>query len=68
MQDFESKDYIDYLGVLLDRHLSIKTVGLITKLRLFIPGCILLNIYQSLIYSFLYNDVNATRAVIGRCP
>jgi len=62
---FESKDYIKCLGGFLDKHLSwkfdidtiaskiSKTVGLIAKLRHFITRCILLNIYQSLIYLYL---------------
>ena len=60
---FESNDHIKYLSDLLDKNLSwkshtitskfSKTVGLIAKLRHFIPRCILLNIYQSLIYPSL---------------
>ena len=50
----ESKDYIKNIGVLFDKHFSwkfhsdtivskiSKTVGLIAKLRHFIPRCILL--------------------------
>ena len=61
----ESKDYIKDLGGFLHKHLSwkfhidtiaskiSKTVGLIAKLRHFNTRCILLNIYQSLIYPYL---------------
>ena len=61
----ESKDYIKHLGGFLHKHLSwkfhidtiaskiSKTVGLIAKLRHFNTRCILLNIYQSLIYPYL---------------
>ena len=62
---FESKDYVAYIGGLLDKNLSwkfhidtiaskiSKTVGLTAKLRHFISRCILLNICQFLIYSYL---------------
>ena len=60
----ESKDDIKYRGGFLYKHPSWKfhidtiasrinkTVGLIAKLRHFIPRCMLLNIYQSLIYPY----------------
>ena len=64
----QSKDYIKYLDVLLDKNLSwkfyidtiaskiSKTVGFIAKIRHFIPRCILLNISsQSLIYPYITN-------------
>ena len=58
----ESKEYIKYLGILIDKNLTWKhhidtvslkinkTVGLFAKLRHFVPRQILLKIYQSLIY------------------
>ena len=57
----EHKDYIKYLGILIDKNLSWKThinnittkisrtVGLLAKIRHFVPFQILLKIYQSLI-------------------
>jgi len=54
----EHKDYVKYLGILIDKNLSWKhhiiisisrTVGLIAKLRHFLPTHTLLNIYQALI-------------------
>ena len=61
----ESKNYIKYLGVLIDKNLTwkyhidaitakiSKTVGLISKLRHSIPRHILLYIYQTLIHPHL---------------
>ena len=63
--NLESKDYIKYLGVLIDKNLSwkfhidavatkiSKIVGLITKIRHFTPRRVLLNIYQALIQPYL---------------
>ena len=61
----ESKEYIKYLGILIDKNLTwqhhidafslkiSKTVGLLAKLRHFVPRQILLKIYQSLIYPYI---------------
>ena len=61
----KSKDYIKYLGVVIDKNLSwkfhidavatkiSKIVGLIAKLRHFTPRRVLLNIYQALIQPYL---------------
>ena len=60
----ECKDYIKYLGVLIDKglncrqhidHITVKmnpTVGMIAKLRHFVPRHTLLQICQSLCYVF----------------
>ena len=61
----DCKDYVKYLGILIDSILSwkihieyialkiSKTVGLIAKLRHFVPLHALLNIYQSLISPYI---------------
>ena len=61
----EHKDYIKYLRILIDKNLSWKhhidhiiikvsrTIGLVTKLRHFLPMHTLLNIYQALIAPYL---------------
>ena len=63
--DLESKVYIKYLGVLIDKNLSwkhhidaiatkiSKNVVLIAKLRHYVPRKILLNFYKSLIQPYL---------------
>ena len=63
--NLESKDYITYLGVLIDKSLSwkfhidavatkiSKIVSLIAKIRHFTPRRVLLNIYQALIQPYL---------------
>ena len=63
--DLESKVYIKYLGVLIDKNLCFKhridaiatkiskNVGLIAKLRHYVPRKILINFYKSLIHSYL---------------
>ena len=60
----EYKDYVKYLGVLIDYNLSwknhieyitlkiSKTVGLVAKLRHYVPLRTLLDIYQSLIVPY----------------
>ena len=67
----ESKNYIKYLGVLIDKNLTwkyhidavtakiSKTVGLISKLRHSIPRHILLYIYQTLIHLHLNYGIAA---------
>jgi hypothetical protein len=69
--NLECKDYIKYLGILIDKNLSwkhhidviatkiSKSVGLIAKLRHFVPRSILINIYQSLIYPYLTYGIAA---------
>ena len=69
--NLESKDYIKYIGILIDKNLSwkhhidviattiSKSVGLIAKLRHFVPRSILINIYQSLIYPYLTYGITA---------
>ena len=61
----QCKDHVKYLGVLLDSNLSWKfhidnvalkvsrTVGVVARLRHFVPRTTLLNIYQSLILPYL---------------
>jgi hypothetical protein len=63
--ELNCEDYIKYLGVLMDKNLSwkyhvehvlskiSKTVGMISKLRHFVPKHTLLNIYKSLIGPYL---------------
>jgi hypothetical protein len=69
--NLECKEYIKYLGILIDKNLSwkhhinfiatkiSKSVGLITKLHHFLPRSILINIYQSLIYPYLTYGIAA---------
>ena len=61
----ECKDYVKYLGVILDSHLSWKfhtefiaskistSIGIIARLRHIVPKRTLLNIYQSLILPYI---------------
>ena len=61
----ESKEYIKYLGVLIDNRLSwkhhinfissklSKTIGVISKIRHFVPRHTEMKIYQSLIYLYI---------------
>ena len=61
----ECKEHVRYLGILLDSNLSWKfhieyvalkisrIIGVITCLRQFVPLCTLLNIYRSLIFSYM---------------
>ena len=63
--NLECKEYVKYLGILIDNnlpfknhieHITIKiskTVGMIAKLRHFVPKRILLQIYQSLIVPYI---------------
>ena len=67
----EHKSYIKYLGVLIDENLSwknhldcvitkiSKTIGMIAKLRHFVPSSVLTNIYKSLILPYLTNGLVA---------
>ena len=61
----EQKSYVKYLGVLIDSNLSwkyhighitskiSKTVGIIARLRYYVPTSVLLRIYQYLIFPYL---------------
>ena len=61
----ECKEFIKYLGILIDSHLTWKhhidhiaikisrTIGLISKLRHFVPKHTLINIYRSLVAPYL---------------
>ena len=61
----ECKEFIKYLGILIDSHLTWKhhidhiaikisrTIGLISKLRHFVPKHTLINIYRSLVVPYL---------------
>ena len=67
----ECKEYVKYLGVLIDNHLSwkydvdyiavkiSKIVGIISRLRHFVPFCTLRSIYQSLILPYLTYGLTA---------
>ena len=67
----EKKDYVKYLGILIDCNLSwkydinyialkiSKTVGIIAKLRHYVPFHTLMNIYRSLIQPYLSYGVVA---------
>ena len=67
----QCEDHVKYLGVLLDSNLSWKfqinnvalkisrTVGVVARLRHFVPRTTLLNIYQSLILPYLTNSLVA---------
>ena len=62
----ECKDYVKYLGVLIDYRLSwnnqidvillkiSKTIGLLSKLRHFVPSHTLISIYHSLVAPYLH--------------
>ena len=63
--DLESKDHVKYLGVIIDQHLSWKhhinyialkisrNIGIISRLRHFVPLKTLLSIYNSLISPYI---------------
>ena len=65
MKKLERKYFVKYLGVLIDNNLSwkfhvdyialkiSKTIGIISRLRHFVPTSILLNIYCSLIHPYI---------------
>ena len=64
-QPLEKKNYIRYLGILIDSNLSwkfhidyvcqkvSKTIGIIAKLRHFVPRHVLLTLYRSLILPYI---------------
>ena len=64
-RNLERKQFVKYLGVLIDSNLSwnnhvanvalkiSKTIGIIARLRHFLPLSVLLNIYNSLIHPYL---------------
>lgn len=64
-QSLESKDNIKYLGVVMDRHLNWKAhiheltkkiskgIGILSKLRHFVPTQILCQVYYSIVFPFL---------------
>ena len=78
----EQKSYIKYLGVLIDQNLSwknhvnsviikiSKTIGMIAKLRYFVPSTVLVNIYNSLILPYItYGPIawgNASNAYLNK--
>lgn len=61
----ECKDYVKYLGILIDKNLNwkthiglialknSKTIGMMAKLRHFVPLSIIVKLYQSLILPYL---------------
>ena len=65
LKSLERKNFFKYLGVLIDNNLSwkhhidyialkiSKTIGIISRLRHFIPTSILLDIYRSLIQPYI---------------
>ena len=65
LKNLERKNFAKYLGVLIDNNLSwkhhidyialkiSKTIGIISRLRHFIPTSILLDIYRSLIHPYI---------------
>ena len=70
-QPLEMKDYIRYLGILIDSNLSwkfhidyvcqkvSKTIGIIAKLRHFVPRHVLLTLYRSLILPYISYSICA---------
>ena len=71
LECLEHKEYVKYLGILIDKNLSwrnqidslilkiSKTVGMIAKLRHFVPRNILLHIYQSLTHPYISYGLTA---------
>ena len=67
----ECKDYVKYLGILIDKNLNrkahidlialkiSKTIGMIAKLRHFVPLSIIVKAYQSLIFPFLAYGISS---------
>ena len=78
----EQKSYIKYLGVSIDQNLSwknhvdsvivkiSKTIGMIAKLRYYVPSTVLVNIYNSLILPYITYGLlawgNASNAYLNR--
>ena len=70
-QPLEMKNYIRYLGILIDSNLSwkfhidyvcqkvSKTIGIIAKLRHFVPRHVLLTLYRSLILPYISYSICA---------
>ena len=66
----DCKDYVNYLGILIDSNLSWKIhfeyialkiskfIGLVAKLRHFVPLHTLLNIYQSLMSPYITYELS----------
>ena len=79
----EQKSYIKHLGVLIDQNLSwknhvdsvivkmSKTIGMIAKLRCFVPSTVLVNICKSLILPYITYGLlawgNASRFWFFKC-
>ena len=71
--NLERKDCTKYLGVLIDENLSwrthivtvaikiSKTIGMLSKLRHFVPSSVLVNIYNALITLYLTYDLISWR-------
>ena len=69
--NLERKKYVKYLGLLIDENLSWKqhidfiaaklsrTIGLLSKLRYYLPTSTLLNIYRSLVEPYLTYGISA---------
>ena len=65
------KDYVKYLGILIDKNLNwkahiflvafkiSKTIGMIAKLRLFVPRSIIVKLYYSLISPYLAYGISS---------
>ena len=67
----ECKDYVKYLGILIDKNLNwkthiglialknSKTIGMMAKLRHFVPLSIIVKLYQSLILPYLTYGISS---------
>ena len=67
----ECKDYVQYLGILIDKNLNwkghidlialkvSKTIGTIAKLRQFVPLSIIVKLHQSLIFPYLIYGISS---------
>ena len=65
MKQLERKSFVKYLGVMIDNDVTwtfqvdyialiiSKTIGIISRLRNFVPTSILLSIYRSVIHSYI---------------
>ena len=79
LTSLECKEYVKYLGVLIDSHLSwkfhidyvasklSKIVGIIARLRHFVPFNTLLSIYQSLMFPYLTFGLSLSTRRIKVC-